>query len=64
MAVTNELVDKWKSWIESCKEVRSKLTSWESDFIDDIEYQLEVCRNLTIRQAEILENIYAKKSRF
>lgn len=54
-------ISVYQSWIEAIKDVSEKLTTWETEFVDSIENQL-ASRNLTERQAEILERIYANKT--
>jgi len=52
-----------REWIEAIKdETQDKLSSWELDFIDSIERQLNHYSKLSDRQIEILEKIYAEKT--
>lgn len=46
-------------WIEVCQ-ASDRLTEWESDFIDSIFDQLQRKGELTPKQAQTLERIYAK----
>lgn len=57
-----QTVEVYKSWVDALKnEASDELTNWEIDFIDSIENQLTF-RNLSEKQAEILERIYANKT--
>jgi hypothetical protein len=50
-------------WVECIRdEAESKLTSWERDFIDSIEGRLAFGQQLSQKQEEILERIYAEKT--
>ena len=40
----------------------SGLTSWESDFVDSVEDQLQARGRLSDRQIEILDRIYAERT--
>lgn len=52
-----------REWIEAIKdETQDKLSSWEIDFIDSVERQLNHYSKLSDRQIEILEKIYAEKT--
>lgn len=48
-------------WIDRCLE-SDKLSEWERDFVDSVKKQLEGKGSLSPRQAEVLEDIYAKKT--
>jgi thiaminase len=57
-------IEVYQSWIDAISEESSeKLTSWETDFIDSIQARLISGRTLTERQAEVLERIYAEKTK-
>jgi len=49
-------------WIRLIVEDGDDLTKWEEDFIENITNWLDSGRNLSERQAEILERIYAEKT--
>lgn len=57
----------YQSWIDVIKTDGVNLTKWEEDFVQSIENQLEKNKQreqpLTERQAEILERIYAEKTK-
>lgn len=56
-------LDVLKHWVEVIKdEAQDKLTSWETDFVDSVENQLYSGRQLSQKQEEILERIYAEKT--
>ena len=63
MPITKQDQEKWQSWIDALRSPRRELTSWESDFIDSIETQIHDQERMSEKQAEILERIYAEKSR-
>lgn len=48
-------------WIEACLS-SDKLTEWEDNFVNSIKQQLEKKGSLSVKQAEILERIYADKT--
>ena len=49
-------------WIEAVQGHGRGLTKWEEEFIDSIADQMEERGNLSDRQEEILERIYAEKT--
>jgi hypothetical protein len=54
----------YKSWLEAIyDEAEEKLTSWERDFINSIAQRLSLDIPLTEKQARILEQIYAEKTK-
>lgn len=57
----DELYKVHYSWIEACQS-SDKLTEWEADFVDSVFDFLQRKGELTPRQAEILERIYANKT--
>ena len=62
MPKPKEQIEIWREWIDACQTARRKLTDWESDFVNSIDDQLKERGNLSERQAEILEGIYANKT--
>jgi len=50
-------------WIDACMEVADDLTKWEYDFILSLQEQLERRPNLSEKQEEILERIYAERTK-
>lgn len=54
----------YKEWVNSIVvESEESLTEWELNFINSIEGQLSQGRILSQKQAEILERIYAEKTK-
>lgn len=51
-----------QSWLDAINE-DSDLTKWEQGFIESITQQFEERGTLSDRQEEILERIYAEKTR-
>lgn len=52
-----------QSWIDAIvEEASDKLSSWETEFIDSIQAQLLKRGQLSQKQEEILERIYAEKT--
>jgi len=49
-------------WIESVNTEGQGLTAWELGFMESITEQFEQSHNLSDRQTEILERIYAHKT--
>ena len=45
--------------VEDCETRESRLSDWEREFIDSVRRQLESRRNLSDRQLEVLEKIWA-----
>ena len=57
-------IEVYQSWISAIiDEASDELTPWESKFIESIDEQLAQHRNLSEKQAEILERIYANKTK-
>lgn len=60
----NEDKELLQSWINSILfEASDKLTDWESNFVDSISDQLVQRGKLSLKQTEILERIYATKTK-
>lgn len=57
---TSEQIEKM---IDSCLQVSRDLTEWEDNFISDLFEQFETLGDITEKQLQILEDIYAKKTR-
>lgn len=56
--------DLLQGWIDSIlAEASDDLTEWESNFIDSLQGQLTRKGSLSERQEEILERIYAEKTK-
>lgn len=57
----------YKSWIDAIKTDGINLSKWEEDFVDSLEEQIESRKGreepLSEKQAEILERIYAEKTK-
>jgi len=51
----------WRKWIDLAQQ-SDRLTGWEADFLQSISDQLFEHDTLSVRQAEILERIYAEKT--
>jgi hypothetical protein len=53
-----------QEWIDAIvSEASDELTNWEISFIDNIQEQLNRYGRLSEKQEEILERIYAEKTR-
>jgi len=53
----------YQSWVDVIKdEAQDKLSDWEFDFVNSIDIQLANCRDLSEKQATILERIYSEKT--
>ena len=53
-----------ESWIEDIiSEAADKLTPWETNFVESVSKQLDRTGSLSQKQEEILERIYAEKTR-
>jgi hypothetical protein len=52
----------WDKWIEAILTDGVNLSTWETDFVESIEIQRKSGRQLSDKQAEILERIYAEKT--
>lgn len=55
-----EKLHRW--WIETIQNEGRYITKYEEDFVQSMEDWLDEGRNLTERQAEILEKIYVEKT--
>ena len=52
------------SWIDAIKdECSDNLSTWETDFVDSVEEQLNRYGKLSEKQEEILERIYAENTK-
>lgn len=55
--------EDFRRWVDAIKdEASDKLNDWELNFIDSIDRQLGAGRDLSERQIEKLETIYAEKT--
>ncbi len=52
-----------KDWIDRVNTEGRGLTAWEEGYMEDITDQFETCGRLTDKQEEILERIYAQRTR-
>lgn len=50
------------TWAADIRSQARNLTAWEQQFLDAIEERLEEGWNLSEKQAEVLERIYAEKT--
>ena len=56
-------IQVYEDWVRAIMEEASdNLSDWENTFVVSISNQLEMCRQLSQKQAEILERIYAEKT--
>lgn len=57
-------IENHKYWLETIlSEASDSLNEWETDFIESIRLKLLYDRELSDRQAQILERIYAEKTK-
>jgi hypothetical protein len=57
-------IETYQYWVKTIiSENQDALNDWETNFIDSIDNQLASQRNLSQRQAEILERIYSEKTK-
>ena len=60
----SEILKTEKYWLETIlNECSDKLSDWESNFIESISIRLNYDRPCTDRQHQILERIYAEKTK-
>jgi hypothetical protein len=57
---SREVYDYWLKTLY--EEAEDKLSSWERDFLESVAGQLAFRGNLTEKQAQTLERIYAEKT--
>ena len=50
------------TWLADILSQARNLTAWEQQFLDSIEERLDEGWNLSEKQAEVLERIYAEKT--
>lgn len=55
--------DSIQQWIHTVNDFGRHLTDWEVNFMESITYQFELSGSLSEGQIEILERIYAEKTR-
>ena len=53
-------IDEYMDMVEDCEERESRLTEWESSFIDSIKDQLGRERPLSVKQIDTLESIWLR----
>lgn len=58
-----QTLEVYKSWVSAIEDVSEELNDWELNFIESISDKLDRRSNLTERQAEVLERIYAEKTK-
>lgn len=66
MSIPRQLRDKevLQEWISSIMdEAWEELTPWEQDFVSSVEQQLNRKGHLSFKQEDILEKIYAEKTK-
>lgn len=51
-----------QSWIDAILDNSENLSNWEQEFVTSVESQLKLRGQLSRRQEEILERIYAEKT--
>lgn len=57
-------ISTYLNWVEAIYgEASDALNNWEVDFLDSVETKLRQKRQITQSQAEILERIYAEKTK-
>jgi hypothetical protein len=57
-------IDTYKHWVAAIlQEASNELTDWESDFVQNMENWLDAGKQLTQRQAQVLERIYAENTK-
>ena len=52
----------WDYWLDKIADEGRNLSKWEEEFVASLEEQRASGRQLSERQAEILERIYAEKT--
>lgn len=55
--------DHIEDWLAAIEEDQDRLTKWEADFVESLRDQWERRGSLSERQVEILERIYAERTR-
>jgi len=53
-------VDEYLKMVEDCEDRESRLTEWETNFIDSIKTRLNALLPLTVKQIETLETIWER----
>lgn len=57
-------IEVYESWTDTIlDEVSEALNEWEFNFVTSIKNQLIMCRQLSEKQATILEKIYSEKTK-
>jgi hypothetical protein len=52
----------WDRWLAEIARSGVNLTVWEGEFVESMQARREADRDLTERQADVLERIYAEKT--
>jgi hypothetical protein len=53
---------EWDRWLSVIADTAVNLTTWEEDFIESLQSQRAARRQLSEKQAEILERIYTERT--
>jgi hypothetical protein len=53
--------NSWREWMDAIKQRGVNLTTWEEDFIESIDLQIEGGRVPSEKQAAIIERIYTDR---
>jgi hypothetical protein len=57
-------IEIYKRWIDAIlEEASDDLSKWEEDFLESLQARLDFHKDLTERQAEVLERIYKEKTK-
>lgn len=57
-------IEVYQSWIDAIRdEASDKLSSWETDFVNNIQISLGYRGSLSEKQSTVLERIYAEKTK-
>ena len=53
-------VDEYLTLVDDCEKRESRLTEWDSGFVDSIRHRLEKEQPLSAKQAETLDKIWER----
>lgn len=52
----------WEQWVDAITLNGVNCTTWELEFVESMQARLQAGRQLTEKQADILERIYAERT--
>ena len=58
--VSADWASEYRTMLEDCEKRESRLTDWERSFVDSLASQLDAGRRPSVKQIEVLDNIWER----